>query len=39
MKSFNHVNAKTVNEAVKLLKNYKGKAKLIAGGTDLLGDS
>jgi len=37
MKSFDHVNAKTVNEAVKLLKNYKGRAKLIAGGTDLLG--
>ncbi len=37
MKPFNHVSAKTVNEAVKLLKNYKGKADLIAGGTDLLG--
>jgi NADPH-dependent glutamate synthase beta subunit-like oxidoreductase/CO/xanthine dehydrogenase FAD-binding subunit len=37
MKSFNHVNAKTVNEAVKSLKDHKGKAKLIAGGTDLLG--
>jgi len=37
MKSFNHVNVKTVGEAVKLLKYYKGKAKLIAGGTDLLG--
>jgi len=37
MKPFNHVTAKTVNEAVKLLKNYKGKANLIAGGTDLLG--
>ncbi len=37
MKSFNHVNAKTGAEAIKLLKNYKGKAKLIAGGTDLLG--
>ena len=38
MKSFNHVNAKTVDEAVKLLKNYEGKAKLIAGGTDLIGE-
>jgi NADPH-dependent glutamate synthase beta subunit-like oxidoreductase/CO/xanthine dehydrogenase FAD-binding subunit len=38
LKSFNHVNAKTVDEAIKLLKNYKGKAKLIAGGTDLLGE-
>jgi NADPH-dependent glutamate synthase beta subunit-like oxidoreductase/CO/xanthine dehydrogenase FAD-binding subunit len=37
VKSFNHVNAKTVGEAVKLLKNYEGEAKLIAGGTDLLG--
>ena len=37
MRSFHHINAKTVNQAVKLLKNYKGKAKLIAGGTDLLG--
>jgi xanthine dehydrogenase YagS FAD-binding subunit len=37
MKSFNHVNAKTVNEAVKLLNRFKGKTKLIAGGTDLLG--
>ena len=37
MKAFNHVNAKTVNEAVKLLKNNRGKAKLISGGTDLLG--
>jgi len=37
MKSFNHMDVKTVGEAVKLLKYYKGKAKLIAGGTDLLG--
>jgi len=37
MKSFNHVNAKTVDEAITLLKDHKGKAKLIAGGTDLLG--
>src|SRR3972149_11202902 len=37
MKPFGHKNAKTVDEAVKLLKTYKGKAKLIAGGTDLLG--
>jgi NADPH-dependent glutamate synthase beta subunit-like oxidoreductase/CO/xanthine dehydrogenase FAD-binding subunit len=38
LKSFDHVNAKTVDEAIKLLKNYKGKARLIAGGTDLLGE-
>lgn len=37
MKSFSHINAKTIKEAVKLLKTYKAKAKLIAGGTDLLG--
>jgi len=37
MKFFNHVNAKTIGEAAKLLSVYKGKAKLIAGGTDLLG--
>jgi NADPH-dependent glutamate synthase beta subunit-like oxidoreductase/CO/xanthine dehydrogenase FAD-binding subunit len=36
MKSFNHVDAKTVTEAVKLLKDNRGRAKLIAGGTDLL---
>ena len=36
MKSFNHVDAKTVKQAVTLLKKNKGKAKLIAGGTDLL---
>ena len=37
MKSFQHVNAKTAKEAVKLLEKYEGRAKLIAGGTDLLG--
>jgi NADPH-dependent glutamate synthase beta subunit-like oxidoreductase/CO/xanthine dehydrogenase FAD-binding subunit len=37
MKSFDHVNAKTVSEAVRSLKDKEGKAKLIAGGTDLLG--
>jgi NADPH-dependent glutamate synthase beta subunit-like oxidoreductase/CO/xanthine dehydrogenase FAD-binding subunit len=36
MKSFNHVDAKTVTEAVKLLKKNRGRAKLIAGGTDVL---
>jgi len=36
MKPFNHVNAKSVKEVVKLLKDNQGKAKLIAGGTDLL---
>lgn len=37
MKSFKHVDAKTINEAVSLYKEGKGKAKVIAGGTDLLG--
>lgn len=37
MKSFKHIDAKTVNEVCRLLQKYKGKAKLIAGGTDLLG--
>ena len=37
MKSFAHVNARTVAEAVRLLKRYKGRARLNAGGTDLLG--
>jgi NADPH-dependent glutamate synthase beta subunit-like oxidoreductase/CO/xanthine dehydrogenase FAD-binding subunit len=36
MKPFNHVDAKTVIEAVELLKNKQGSGKLIAGGTDLL---
>jgi xanthine dehydrogenase YagS FAD-binding subunit len=34
---FNHVNAESVNDAFTLLKNSRGKARLIAGGTDLLG--
>jgi NADPH-dependent glutamate synthase beta subunit-like oxidoreductase len=38
VKDFNHVSAKTVDEAVKLLEGYKGKAKLVAGGTELLGE-
>jgi len=37
MKTFSHFNAKTVDEAVSLLRRYEGKANLIAGGTDLLG--
>ncbi len=37
MKDFTHHNARTVDEAVTLLKKQKGKAKLNAGGTDLLG--
>lgn len=37
MKSFTHINAQSVEDAVTLLKDYRGKAKLMAGGTDLLG--
>jgi xanthine dehydrogenase YagS FAD-binding subunit len=37
MKSFKHCNAKSVDEALSLLREYQGRAKLIAGGTDLLG--
>jgi len=37
MKSFDHIDVGTVDEAVRLLGQYKGKAKIIAGGTDLLG--
>jgi xanthine dehydrogenase YagS FAD-binding subunit len=36
MKSFKHINVKSLKEASKLLKEYTGKAKVIAGGTDLL---
>jgi xanthine dehydrogenase YagS FAD-binding subunit len=36
MRSFKHINARTVDEACALLKEYKGKAMLNAGGTDLL---
>lgn len=37
MKSFNHVNAQTVEEAVELVRHNQGKVRLNAGGTDLLG--
>jgi NADPH-dependent glutamate synthase beta subunit-like oxidoreductase/CO/xanthine dehydrogenase FAD-binding subunit len=36
MKPFNHIDATTVKQALTLLKKNQGKAKLIAGGTDLL---
>jgi xanthine dehydrogenase YagS FAD-binding subunit len=36
MRSFTHVTAATVHEACSLLRKYKGKAVLNAGGTDLL---
>jgi len=37
MKKFAHFNANTIDEAVSILQRYNGKAKVIAGGTDLLG--
>lgn len=37
MKRFTHINALAVDEAVSILNQYEGKAKIIAGGTDLLG--
>ncbi len=37
MKYFEHSNASSVDEAISQLKDHKGKAVLIAGGTDLLG--
>ena len=37
MKWFEHHNARSIREAVKLLNDYEGKAKVNAGGTDLLG--
>jgi xanthine dehydrogenase YagS FAD-binding subunit len=37
MKAFRHVNAASLDHAHSLLQQFQGKAKLIAGGTDLLG--
>lgn len=37
MKSFTHHNARSIKEAVTLLTKYQGKAKISAGGTDLVG--
>ncbi len=37
MKTFHHVNAFTIEEAVNTLQEHKGKAKIIAGGTDIVG--
>lgn len=37
MKSFMHIDAESVAHGVALLGKYKSKAKIIAGGTDLLG--
>ena len=37
MRSFTHINARTIDETLAILKKYKGKARINAGGTDLLG--
>lgn len=37
MRSFSHMNARTIEDARSLLDQYKGRAVLNAGGTDLLG--
>jgi len=37
MRPFKYFNAETIDEAVSILREYKGKARIIAGGTDLLG--
>ena len=37
MKPFKHHNARSIREATSFLKEYEGKAKVNAGGTDLLG--
>ena len=36
MRTFTHISAATIDEACSLLRKYKGKAVLNAGGTDLL---
>jgi NADPH-dependent glutamate synthase beta subunit-like oxidoreductase len=38
MKKFKHLNARSLDKAVSVLKNYGRKARIIAGGTDLLGE-
>jgi xanthine dehydrogenase YagS FAD-binding subunit len=37
VKAFKHVDATSVDEAISLMRAYEGNARLIAGGTDLLG--
>lgn len=37
MKSFEHIDASTIDEAVSILNQHQGRARVIAGGTDLLG--
>jgi xanthine dehydrogenase YagS FAD-binding subunit len=37
MKTFTHINARTIDEAVAALRRYGDRASIVAGGTDLLG--
>ena len=37
MNKFTHINATSVEEAVLILQRYRGRASLLAGGTDLIG--
>ncbi len=37
MKAFAHFNTRTLDEAVSILRRYGGRARVLAGGTDLLG--
>ena len=37
MRAFAHFNARTLDEAVSILRRYGDRAQVIAGGTDLLG--
>ncbi len=38
MKTFQHFNARSIGQATSLLSKLNGKARVNAGGTDLLGD-
>ena len=38
MKTFRHVSAESIEEATSVLRDAGGKARIIAGGTDLLGE-
>ena len=37
MRTFAHFNPRTIDEAVAILQRYGNKARVIAGGTDILG--
>ena len=39
MKTFKHHNARSLKQAASLLSKYNGKARVNAGGTDLIGES